>query len=183
MYNRLIYHRIQPISCLCCCCRVWDQVNPAVTLSLLATRRLDVPRALLYIAIQCLGASLAAGALYLALPIKTTADHFVNKVSFPNTCVLLCTVFLSIPVVFVIFLLSSGAVRFECRPGSGHWDFVHLPDGLYHLLSGGSTSEGVYRTRKPGHWISTHCWSANRGRRSFTDSIMFLLYINKNVKV
>lgn len=60
-----------------------DQVNPALTLSLLATRRLDVLRALVYIAAQCLGASLGAGALYLALPLKTSADHFVNKVSNP----------------------------------------------------------------------------------------------------
>lgn len=56
-------------------------MNPAVTLSLLATRRLDVLRALVYMAAQCLGASLGAGALYLALPLKTTADHFVNRVS------------------------------------------------------------------------------------------------------
>lgn len=57
------------------------QVNPAVTLSLLATRRVDVLRAVVYIAAQCLGAFLGAGALYLALPLKTTADHFVNRVS------------------------------------------------------------------------------------------------------
>ena len=58
-----------------------DQVNPAVTLALLATRRQDVLRAVVYIAAQCLGASLGAGALYLTLPVKTAADHFVNKVS------------------------------------------------------------------------------------------------------
>lgn len=57
------------------------QVNPALTLALLATRRLDVLRALVYISAQCLGACLGAGALYLALPLKTTAEHFVNKVS------------------------------------------------------------------------------------------------------
>lgn len=57
-----------------------DQVNPAVTLSLLATRRVDVLRAVVYIAAQCVGASLGAGALYLALPLKTTAEHFVNRV-------------------------------------------------------------------------------------------------------
>lgn len=56
-------------------------MNPAVTLSLLATRRLDVLRALVYVAAQCLGASLGAGALYLALPVKATADYFVNRVS------------------------------------------------------------------------------------------------------
>ena len=58
-----------------------DQVNPAVTLALLATRKLEVVRAVVYMAAQCLGASLGAGALYLALPVKTTADHFVNRVS------------------------------------------------------------------------------------------------------
>lgn len=57
------------------------QVNPALTLALLATRRLDVLRALVYITAQCLGACLGAGALYLALPLQTTAEHFVNKVS------------------------------------------------------------------------------------------------------
>lgn len=60
---------------------VLSQVNPALTLALLATRRLDVLRALVYITAQCLGACLGAGALYLALPLKTTAEHFVNKVS------------------------------------------------------------------------------------------------------
>lgn len=61
---------------------VHGQVNPAVSLALLATRRLDVLRALAYIAAQCVGAFLGAGALYLALPIKTTAHYFVNKVCF-----------------------------------------------------------------------------------------------------
>lgn len=61
--------------------RAARQVNPALTLALLATRRLDVLRALVYITAQCLGACLGAGALYLALPLETTAEHFVNKVS------------------------------------------------------------------------------------------------------
>lgn len=68
-------------------------MNPALTLALLATRRLDLLRALLYITAQCLGACLGAGALYLALPLKTAAEHFVNKVSSeatdPETCTLL----------------------------------------------------------------------------------------------
>ncbi|MEQ2218908.1 hypothetical protein XENOCAPTIV_009830, partial [Xenoophorus captivus] len=55
-------------------------VNPAVTLSLLATRKLDVLHALVYMVAQCLGACIGASALYLALPLKATADHFVNKV-------------------------------------------------------------------------------------------------------
>lgn len=64
--------------CVCLCCA---QVNPALTLALLATRRLEVLRAVGYLAAQCSGAFLASGALYLALPLKTTADHFVSRVS------------------------------------------------------------------------------------------------------
>lgn len=79
-------------------------MNPAVTLSLLATRRLDVLRALVYIAAQCLGASLGTGVLYLALPLKTTADHFVSRVSFSTHDSVLT--FLYIPV-FLPFPLSS----------------------------------------------------------------------------
>ncbi|XP_028265984.1 aquaporin AQPAe.a [Parambassis ranga] len=96
------------------------QVNPAVTLSLLATRRLDVLRALLYIAIQCLGASLAAGALYLALPIKTTADHFVNKVPLDLNAgqalgiEILCT----FQMVFTIFSVEDQRRRECTEPGN-----------------------------------------------------------------
>lgn len=60
---------------------VLAQVNPAVTLAFLATRRLDAVRALVYVAAQCLGATLGTGILYLALPQKSTADSFANKVS------------------------------------------------------------------------------------------------------
>lgn len=58
-----------------------DQVNPALTLSMLVTRKLDALRAFVFIVAQCLGAFLGTGALYLALPRKSTADFFVNKVS------------------------------------------------------------------------------------------------------
>nr|QKE23077.1 aquaporin 14 [Scophthalmus maximus] len=96
------------------------QVNPAVTLSLLATRRLDVLRAVLYIAVQCLGASLGAGALYLALPLKTTADHFVNKVPMELNAAqalgveLLCT----FQMVFTIFSVEDQRRRESPEPGN-----------------------------------------------------------------
>nr|QKE23126.1 aquaporin 14 [Malacocephalus occidentalis] len=57
------------------------QVNPSVTLSMLATRKVDLVRALVYVGAQCLGAFLATGALYLALPRKSTAEVFVNRVA------------------------------------------------------------------------------------------------------
>ncbi|XP_019951603.1 aquaporin AQPAe.a [Paralichthys olivaceus] len=96
------------------------QVNPAVTLSLLATRRVDVLRALFYIAVQCLGASLGAGALYLALPLKTTAEHFVNRVPLELTAAqalgieVLCT----FQMVFTIFSVEDQRRRESPEPGN-----------------------------------------------------------------
>lgn len=78
-----------------------DQVNPAVTLSLLAMRKLDVLRAVVYMVAQCLGACLGASALYLALPLKATAEHFVNRVSFLNVLNTLHTFLLNISSVAV----------------------------------------------------------------------------------
>lgn len=58
-----------------------DQVNPALTFAMFATRNLNGLRALVYIVAQCLGAFLGAGAVYLALPSKKHINTFVNKVS------------------------------------------------------------------------------------------------------
>lgn len=73
-------------------------------------------RALVYITAQCLGACLGAGALYLALPLKTTAEHFVNKVSFevigPETSALL-------PDPQRPSAPSPGPPAAECGSGSG----------------------------------------------------------------
>ncbi|MGH0159837.1 UNVERIFIED_CONTAM: hypothetical protein FKN15_056165 [Acipenser sinensis] len=56
------------------------QMNPAVTLAFLATRKLDILRTACYILGQCLGATLGAGILYLTLPLKSAAECYVNKV-------------------------------------------------------------------------------------------------------
>lgn len=58
-----------------------DQVNPALTFAMFATRKLSGLKALVYIVAQCLGAFLGAGAVYLALPSKDHIKTFVNKVS------------------------------------------------------------------------------------------------------
>lgn len=84
-----------------------DQVNPAVTLAFLATRKLEVLRAVVYIIAQCLGASLGAGVLYLALPHKTTAEYFVNKVSSHNISYLIkYYIFSSFGLLVLLFFLS-----------------------------------------------------------------------------
>nr|QKE23135.1 aquaporin 14 [Zeus faber] len=103
------------------------QVNPAVTLSLLATKKMDLLRALLYIAAQCLGASLGAGALYLALPRKTTADYFLNRVPMEVNAAqalgmeVLCT----FQMVFTVFSVEDQRRR-ECpEPGNIAIGFAH----------------------------------------------------------
>lgn len=65
------------------CLVLSDQVNPALTFAMFATRKLNGLRALVYIVAQCLGAFLGAGAVHLALPSKDTIRHFVNKVRSP----------------------------------------------------------------------------------------------------
>ncbi|RXM93018.1 Lens fiber major intrinsic protein [Acipenser ruthenus] len=65
------------------------QMNPAVTLAFLATRKLDILRTACYILGQCLGATLGAGILYLTLPLKSAAECYVNKAAKRNArCVL-----------------------------------------------------------------------------------------------
>lgn len=146
-------------------CRV-HQVNPALTLALLATRRLDVLRALVYIAAQCLGACLGAGALYLALPLKTTAEHFVNKVSGSRDLPAGSGSSAPLPPPP---LPSPGPDAAERGSGSGRRGLVHLPDGLHRFLRGGAAAEGEPRTRKSGHWTRPLGWSSAGGEKSSWD--------------
>lgn len=56
-------------------------MNPAVTLAFLATRRLDLLRAVAYILSQCLGATAGAAILYVLLPLESAAECYPSKVS------------------------------------------------------------------------------------------------------
>ncbi|XP_067383414.1 aquaporin-4 isoform X2 [Channa argus] len=132
-------------------------VNPAVTLSLLATRRLEVLRALVYITAQCLGASLGAGALYLALPLNTTADHFVNRVPIELNAAqalgieVLCT----FQLVLTVFSVEDQRRR-ECpEPGN-------LAIGLAHtagvMIGGRFSGASMNPARSLGPAIITGFW-------------------------
>ncbi|XP_034552167.1 aquaporin-4 [Notolabrus celidotus] len=133
------------------------QVNPAVTLSLLATRRLDVLRAFVYIAAQCVGASLGTGALYLALPLKTTADHFVNRVPLELNAAqalgieVLCT----FQMVFTVFSAEAQRRRESPEPGNLAIGFAHTA-GVFigGRFSGGSMNPA----RSLGPAIITGFW-------------------------
>ncbi|XP_041656110.1 aquaporin-4 [Cheilinus undulatus] len=133
------------------------QVNPALTLSLLATRRLDVLRALVYIAAQCLGASLGSGALYLALPLKTKADHFVSRVPLELNAAqalgmeVLCT----FQLVFTVFSVEAQRRRESPEPGNLAIGFAHTAG----VLIGGRFSGGSMNpARSLGPAIITGFW-------------------------
>ncbi|XP_029013365.1 aquaporin AQPAe.a isoform X1 [Betta splendens] len=133
------------------------QMNPAVTLSLLATRRLDVLRALVYVAAQCLGASLGAGALYLALPVKATADYFVNRVPLELNAAqalgveMLCT----FQLVLTVFSVEEQRRRESPEPGN-------LAIGLAHtagvLIGARFSGASMNPARSLGPAIVTGFW-------------------------
>ncbi|KAA8590829.1 hypothetical protein FQN60_001772 [Etheostoma spectabile] len=132
-------------------------VNPAVTLALLATRKLEVVRAVVYIVAQCLGACLGAGALYLALPVKTTADHFVNRVPIELNAAqalgmeVLCT----FQMVFTVFSVEDQRRRESPEPGN-------LAIGLAHtagvLIGGRFSGASMNPARSLGPAIITGFW-------------------------
>ncbi|XP_037539916.1 aquaporin AQPAe.a [Nematolebias whitei] len=133
------------------------QVNPAVTLSLLATRRLDVLRALVYVAAQCLGACLGASALYLALPVKTIAVHFVNRVPAELNAgqALGVEVLCTFQMVFTIFSVEDQRRRESPEPGN-------LAIGLAHtagvLIGARFSGASMNPARSLGPAIVTGFW-------------------------
>ncbi|XP_066526522.1 aquaporin-4 [Hoplias malabaricus] len=96
------------------------QVNPAVTLALLATRKLEALRAVVYVFAQCLGATLGAGIFYLVLPLKSTAEIYVNKVPLEvNAGQALGTEILAtFQLVFTIFSVEDQRRREGNEPGN-----------------------------------------------------------------
>ncbi|MBN3301721.1 AQP4 protein, partial [Amia calva] len=96
------------------------QVNPAVTLAFLATRKLDLLRAATYVLGQCLGATLGATLLYLALPLKSTAKCYINKVSPEGNAgqALGMEVLATFQLVFTIFSVEDHRRREGSDQGS-----------------------------------------------------------------
>ncbi|KAM6977609.1 aquaporin-4 [Aplochiton taeniatus] len=133
------------------------QVNPAVTLSLLATRKLDLVRALAYIGAQCLGASLGAGALYLALPLKSTADCFVSKVPFEANAAqaLGMEVLSTFQLVFTVFSVEDQRRRESTEPTNLAIGFS-LSAGI--LTSARFSSGSMNPARSLGPAIITGFW-------------------------
>ncbi|XP_046895278.1 aquaporin-4 [Hypomesus transpacificus] len=133
------------------------QVNPAVTLSLLATRKLDLLRALVYIGAQCVGASLAAGALYLALPLKSTAECFVSKVPMELNAAqaLGMEVLSTFQLVFTVFSVEDQRRRENMEPGNLAIGFS-VSAGV--LMAGRFSGGSMNPARSLGPAIITGFW-------------------------
>ncbi|XP_061077041.1 aquaporin-4 [Conger conger] len=133
------------------------QVNPAVTLAFLATRRLDLLRAVAYILAQCLGATLGTGILYLALPLKSSAECYVNKVSSEGNAgqALGMEALATFQLVFTIFSVEEQRRREGSEPGNLAIGFS-LSAGILTagLFSGGSMNPA----RSLGPAIITGIW-------------------------
>nr|QKE23041.1 aquaporin 14 [Xiphophorus maculatus] len=133
------------------------QVNPAVTLSLLATRKLDALRGVVYMVAQCLGACVGASALYLALPLKATAEHFVNRVPADlNAAQALCIeVLCTFQMVFTIFSVEEQKRKESVEPGN-------LAIGLSHtagvLIGARFSGASMNPARSLGPAIITGFW-------------------------
>nr|QKE23127.1 aquaporin 14 [Macrourus berglax] len=133
------------------------QVNPSVTVSMLAARKLDLVRGLVYMGAQCLGAFLATGALYLALPRKSTAEVFVNRVPEDGNAAqavgmeVLCT----FSMVFTIHAVQEQRQRDCTEPG-------HLGIGLAHtasvMMASRFSGAGMNPARALGPAIITGFW-------------------------
>ena len=121
--------------------------NPAVTLGLLAARRIDVPRAVVYIVAQLLGAVAGAGVLTLVYPdlgdigrnrlgINLGVPTLGPRVSIGNALVL--EIVLTFFLMFVIF-----GVAIDHRTGRAISGLVIGLTITFDILAGGIVSGAV----------------------------------------
>ncbi|XP_069460593.1 aquaporin-4-like [Ambystoma mexicanum] len=94
------------------------QVNPAITMAFLCTRKLDLLHAVAYMLAQCLGATLASGMFYFAVPLATSTQ-FVTKVSSDGNAgqALGLEVFSTFQLAFTIFAVEDHQRREMAETG------------------------------------------------------------------
>nr|QKE23188.1 aquaporin 14 [Arapaima gigas] len=133
------------------------QVNPAVTLAFLATRRLDLLRATVYIVGQCLGATLGSGLLYLLLPLKSAAQVLPSKVSPDGNAgqALAGELLATFQLVFTIFSVEEQRKREGSEPGNLAIGFS-LSAGV--LAAGRFSGGSMNPARSLGPAIITGFW-------------------------
>ncbi|XP_043939611.1 aquaporin-4-like [Protopterus annectens] len=96
------------------------QINPAITLAFLCTRKLDFLYCISHIVAQCLGAIMATGILFLLLPNKSTAGQLVSRINNDGNAgqALSMEIVSTFQLVFTIFAVEEHRRREVGEPGS-----------------------------------------------------------------
>nr|QKE23200.1 aquaporin 14 [Scyliorhinus torazame] len=132
------------------------QVNPAVTLAFLCTRKLDFLQFVSYLLAQCLGAVIGSGIIYMSLPNKSTSRYLVNMVSPDGNAgqALAMEIFATFQLVFTIFAMGDHRRREVGESGSLAIAFSLTAGILAGKFSGGSLNPA----RSLGPAIITGFW-------------------------
>uniref|UniRef100_A0A452GSN4 Aquaporin 14 n=1 Tax=Gopherus agassizii TaxID=38772 RepID=A0A452GSN4_9SAUR len=134
------------------------QANPALTLALLCTHKLDALRGAAYVLAQCLGAVLASAAVYLAL---TAALGNAGQALAMET-------FSTFQLVFTIFAVEDQRRRGAGEPGGLAIGFSVTAGALAGTFSGGSMNPA--RSLGPAvltgiwdhHWVRRWVWPSQQ---------------------
>uniref|UniRef100_UPI00398E6E8C aquaporin-4 n=1 Tax=Pristiophorus japonicus TaxID=55135 RepID=UPI00398E6E8C len=133
------------------------QVNPAVTLAFLCTRKLDFLQFVSYLLAQCLGAVIGSGIIYMSLPIKSTSRHLVNMINKDGNAgqALAMEIIATFQLVFTIFAVDDHRRREVGEPGSLAIAFS-LSAGI--LASGTFSGGSLNPARSLGPAVITGFW-------------------------
>uniref|UniRef100_R4GCF1 Uncharacterized protein n=1 Tax=Anolis carolinensis TaxID=28377 RepID=R4GCF1_ANOCA len=158
------------------------QVNPALTMAFLCTRKLDVLHAASYITAQCLGAIIASGIFYLILP-TTAIGHLVTKVSSEGNAgqALGMEVFSTFQLALTIFAVENHRRHETGEPGILAIGFSVVAGALTAgAFSGGSMNPA----RSLGPAVVTGIWehhwlhpSVNVGQAILVEIFLTLQFV------
>ncbi|XP_055520360.1 aquaporin-4 [Leucoraja erinacea] len=133
------------------------QMNPAVTLALLCTRKLDGLQSVFYLVAQCLGAVLGTGIIYMSLPVKATSRLLVNMINKDGNAgqALTMEIFATFQLVFTIFAVDDHRRREVGEPGNLAVA-LSLATGI--LASGKFSGGSLNPARSLGPAVFTGVW-------------------------
>ena len=124
-------------------------LNPAVTVSMMATGRIDLIRGLMYIVSQCLGAIVAAFLLTVAMPADlVTAAKLGTPLLAPNMTVAGGIILEAITTFFLVFVIHGTAV--DARGPKVGALFIGLTVALDILAIGPLTGAAMNPARSIG---------------------------------
>ncbi|KAJ8360725.1 hypothetical protein SKAU_G00172500 [Synaphobranchus kaupii] len=132
-------------------------INPAVTLAMVFTRRLNVVRALFYLCAQCLGATAGSGILFMVTPESVRGRLGVTWVSSSLTVfqAFMVELLITFQMVFVVFATSDPK---STRIKSSAAVDVGLSISIGHLFAVPYTGASMNPARSLGPAIVTGYW-------------------------